>query len=96
MIGSIGAGFITGFISPRITLTFVYLLRAVLIAIFVFVPTTETTAIIFSCLFGVSTLYRSHKLDINTMTNDSFYGCRRYLLQLNLSVMFLVINSWAH
>ncbi|KAF1801783.1 major facilitator superfamily domain-containing protein [Mucor lusitanicus] len=52
MIGSMGAGFITAFISPRITLTFVYLLRAILIAIFVFIPTTETTAIIFSCLFG--------------------------------------------
>ncbi|EPB81135.1 hypothetical protein HMPREF1544_12157 [Mucor circinelloides 1006PhL] len=85
MIGSIGAGFITGFISPRITLTFVYLLRAVLIAVFVFVPTTETTAIIFSCLFGflwlstvpVTTKFIGdvfgHKF-LGTLTSVSFIG----------------------
>ncbi|KAL9543208.1 hypothetical protein MBANPS3_008219 [Mucor bainieri] len=85
MIGSIGAGFITGFISPRITLTFVYLLRAILIAIFVFIPTTETTAIIFSCLFGflwlstvpVTTKFIGdvfgHKF-LGTLTSVSFCG----------------------
>ncbi|CAO3656278.1 unnamed protein product [Mucor fragilis] len=83
MIGSIGAGYITAFISPRITLTFVYLLRAILIAIFVFIPTTETTAIIFSCLFGflwlstvpVTTKYIGdvfgHKF-LGTLTSVSF------------------------
>ncbi|KAI8642733.1 major facilitator superfamily domain-containing protein [Parasitella parasitica] len=85
MIGSISAGYITSYISPRITLTFVYLLRAILIAIFVFLPTTTTTAIVFSCLFGflwlstvpVTTKFIGdvfgHKF-LGTLTSVSFAG----------------------
>lgn len=54
MAGSIATGYITNYISPRICLTILYLLRAILFVIFVFVPISLATVMVFSCLFGVS------------------------------------------
>lgn len=37
----------------------IYLLRAILMIIFVFIPISITTVIVFSCLFGVSKILKS-------------------------------------
>lgn len=57
MIGSIATGYITNYISPRLCLTFLFLMRAILFVIFIFIPTSITTVMIFSALFGVSKDY---------------------------------------
>lgn len=57
MIGSIATGYITNYISPRICLTVLYLSRAILFVIFIFIPVSLTTVMVFSCLFGVSIFY---------------------------------------
>lgn len=54
MIGSIATGYITNYITPRLCLTILYLVRAILIVIFIFIPISITTVMIFSGLFGVS------------------------------------------
>ncbi|KAG2201187.1 hypothetical protein INT47_012998 [Mucor saturninus] len=52
VIGSIATGFITNYLSPRLCLTLLYLIRAILFIIFIFIPISMTTVMIFSCLFG--------------------------------------------
>jgi predicted MFS family arabinose efflux permease len=54
MIGSMACGYITSYISARIALTLLYLIRVILIAIFVFVPISLSTVLAFSVIFGVS------------------------------------------
>lgn len=54
VFGSIATGFVTNYLSPRLCLTLLYLIRAILFVIFIFIPISLTTVMIFSCLFGVS------------------------------------------
>jgi predicted MFS family arabinose efflux permease len=54
MIGSMACGYITSYISARITLILLYLIRVILIAVFVFVPISLSTVLGFSVFFGVS------------------------------------------
>jgi predicted MFS family arabinose efflux permease len=58
MIGSMGVGYLANYISPRTALMGIYLLRAILMIIFVFIPISITTVIVFSCLFGVSKILK--------------------------------------
>lgn len=54
MIGTMATGYLATIIKPKYVLMGIYSLRAVLIVIVVFIPTSITTVIIFSVFFGVS------------------------------------------
>lgn len=54
MFGTIGTGYLSTIFLPKYVLMAIYGLRAILIVIVVFIPTSVTTVIIFSVFFGVS------------------------------------------
>lgn len=56
MLGSFSAGFVTKWVSPRIALMFIYFTRGILIVIFVFVPISIPTVVVFTAIFGVLSL----------------------------------------
>ncbi|KAI9249834.1 major facilitator superfamily domain-containing protein [Helicostylum pulchrum] len=85
MIGSIATGYITNYVSPRLCLTVLYLARAILFVIFIFIPVSLTTVMVFSCLFGflwLSTVPLTTKFIgdvfghryLGTLTSISFVG----------------------
>ena len=54
MIGSIATGYIINYVTPRMCLTVLYFGRAILFIIFIFIPISLATVMVFTCLFGVS------------------------------------------
>lgn len=52
VLGSIATGYITNYISPRICLTILYFGRAILFIIFIFIPISTATIMVFTCIFG--------------------------------------------
>lgn len=83
--GTILAGYLCTVVQPRFVLMSIYLLRAVLIVILMFLPTTVASAVVFSVLFGPLSLSTvppttkfigdsfGHKY-LGTLTSISFIG----------------------
>jgi len=53
IIGSLTAGWMGGRFSKKYILSLIYIARAIVIAVFVLVPTTTTTVLVFAALMGL-------------------------------------------
>ncbi|EIE78593.1 hypothetical protein RO3G_03297 [Rhizopus delemar RA 99-880] len=85
MVGTIFTGYLSAIIQPRFVLMGIYLLRAILIIIILFIPASITTTLVFSILFGplwLSTVPPTTKFIgdsfghkyLGTLTSISFIG----------------------